>query len=152
MKEKLLALMAKLEQGRLAPLVQFVKFGLVGVSNTLISYATEMLGYYVLLTGMTSESLKVTLVTVVSFLISTVNAYYWNNRYVFKGDRHTFSQHVWAYLRTAACYALTGLILAPAAKVWLVNISVPFWIASLSTLILTIPLNFILNKFWAFRK
>lgn len=152
MKEKLLALMAKLEQGRLAPLVQFVKFGLVGVSNTLISYATEMLGYYVLLTGMTSESLKVTLVTVASFLISTVNAYYWNNRYVFKGDRHTFSQHVWAYLRTAACYALTGLILAPAAKVWLVNISVPFWIASLSTLILTIPLNFILNKFWAFRK
>lgn len=152
MKEKLLALMAKLEQGRLAPLVQFVKFGLVGVSNTLISYATELLGYYVLLTGMTSESLKVMLVTVASFLISTVNAYYWNNRYVFKGDRHTFSQHVRAYLRTAACYALTGLILAPAAKVWLVNISVPFWIASLSTLILTIPLNFILNKFWAFRK
>lgn len=152
MKKKLLALMAKLEQGRLAPLVQFVKFGLVGVSNTLISYATEMLGYYVLLTGMTSETLKVTLVTVASFLISTVNAYYWNNRYVFKGDRHTLGQHVRAYLRTAACYALTGLLLAPMVKVWLVNISVPFWIASLSTLILTIPLNFILNKFWAFRK
>lgn len=152
MKKQMLAWLARMEGSRWSPLVQFVKFGLVGVSNTLISYATEMLGYYVLLTGMTSETLKVTLVTAASFLISTVNAYYWNNRYVFKGNRHTLIQHMRAYLRTAACYALTGLLLAPAVKVWLVNISVPFWAASLSTLILTIPLNFILNKFWAFRK
>lgn len=152
MKKKMQAWLAQLEGSRWSSLVQFVKFGLVGVSNTLISYATEMLGYYVLLTSLTSEPLKVTLVTGASFLVSTVNAYYWNNRYVFKGNRHTLAQHMCAYLRTAACYALTGLLLAPAVKVWLVNINVPFWAASLSTLILTIPLNFILNKFWAFRK
>ena len=28
----------------------------------------------------------------------------------------------------------------------------PFWLASISTLIVTIPLNFVLNKFWAFAK
>lgn len=152
MKENMLMLWHRLENSRLAPLMQFIKFGLVGVSNTLISYVTEMAGYYVLLTGMASETLKVTIVTAASFLISTVNAYYWNNRYVFQGNRHTVMQHLRAYLRTAACYALTGLVLAPAAKVWLVSISVPFWLASLSTLLVTIPLNFILNKFWAFRK
>ena len=48
MKERFACMMAKLEKSRLAPLVQFIKFGLVGVSNTLISYAVEMLGYYVL--------------------------------------------------------------------------------------------------------
>lgn len=151
MKEWFLHLMKMVEDSRFAPVLQFIKFGLVGVSNTLISYAVEMLGYYVLLTGWTHEQGKVITVTVVSFVISTMNAYYWNNRYVFRGDRHTWRQHLSAYLRTAACYALTGLILAPAVKLWLVQISVPFWIASLSTLILTIPLNFILNKFWAFK-
>lgn len=38
----------KLEEGKTAPLLQFVKFGLVGVSNTAISYGIEMLCYYVL--------------------------------------------------------------------------------------------------------
>ena len=105
-----------------------------------------------ILTALTSEQAKIIIVTAVAFLVSTVNAYYWNNRYVFQGDRHTWKQHLNAYIRTAACYALTGLVLAPAMKVWLVGMQVPFWIASLSTLVLTIPLNFILNKFWAFKK
>ena len=28
----------------------------------------------------------------------------------------------------------------------------PYWLASLLTLVVTVPLNFILNKLWAFRK
>ena len=152
LKERANRLLSFLENSKFAPLIQFIKFGLVGVSNTLISYAVEMLGYYVLFVGMKSDQSRVVLVTALSFLISTVNAYYWNNRYVFQGGRHTIQQHLQAYLRTAACYALTGLLLAPAVKLWLVGLAVPFWIASLSTLILTIPLNFLLNKFWAFRK
>ena len=152
MKKRLNTMMKKLESGRFAPLIQFIKFGLVGVSNTLISYATEMLGYYVLFTGMASEQAKVILVTAIGFIISTINSYYWNNRFVFTGKERSAVGHLQAYAKMAACYALTGLILAPAMKLWLVNINVPFWIASLSTLLLTIPLNFILNKFWAFRK
>ena len=152
MKEKFMQLIRRAEESRFASLVQFIKFGLVGVMNTLISYVTEMLGYYVILASMTSEQTKVVLVTAIAFVISTMNAYYWNNRYVFRGESSTFSQHLRAYLKTAACYALTGLLLAPAMKLWLVDAGVPFWIASLSTLILTIPLNFIMNKFWAFRK
>lgn len=152
MKEQLSALLKKLEGSRLAPLVQFVKFGMVGVMNTLISYVVEMTGYYLLFVSMTNEQCKVVIVSALSFLISVTNAYYWNNRFVFKGERVGLKQHLQAYVRTAACYALTGLILAPAMKVWLVNVGVAFWIASLSTLVLTIPLNFIMNKFWAFRK
>ena len=164
--QKFRQLMAQLEASSLAPLIQFIKFGLVGVSNTLISYAVEMLGYYVLfssstfpgtvslLAGMgltvTGEQLRVIVVTALSFVISVTNAYYWNNRYVFGQGKKTAGEHARAYLKTAACYALTGLILAPAAKVWLVGVGVPFWIASLSTLIITIPLNFLMNKFWAF--
>ena len=39
---------AILQSEKLAPLIQFIKFGLVGVSNTAISYGVEMLCYYVL--------------------------------------------------------------------------------------------------------
>ena len=169
MKEKLQGLMARLEQGKLAPLVQFIKFGLVGVSNTLITYAVEMLGYYVLFVrssfagivaalgalgiAATGEQMRVIVVTLLSFVISVTNSYYWNSRYVFKsGKKRSLREHAGAYLRTVACYALTGILLSPAIKLWLGNIGIPFWAASLMSLIVTIPLNFVMNKFWAFAR
>lgn len=154
MKEKLRALMEKLEQSRLAPLVQFVKFGLVGVSNTAISYGIEMLGYYVVLAKVNwPERVRIAVVTAVAFIVSVLNSYYWNNRYVFKDtERKTFGDHLKALVKMAACYALTGLILAPILKVWIHERGVAYWLASLLTLVVTVPLNFILNKLWAFRK
>lgn len=153
MKQKWQALMAKLEGSRLAPLVQFVKFGLVGVSNTLISYAVDMLCYYVLFANVPwGETTVVFVTSAISFIVSVTNSYYWNNRYVFGGGKKTIGQHAWTYLKTVLCYALTGLVLAPLMKDWLVARSVPFWAASPITLIVTIPLNFVMNKFFAFGK
>ena len=37
-----------LSNKKLAPIIQFIKFGLVGVSNTAISYGIEMLCFYLL--------------------------------------------------------------------------------------------------------
>jgi len=162
-------LLTRLKQGKLAPLVQFIKFGLVGVSNTLISYAVEMLGYYVLFVrssfagivallsalgiAITGEQVRVIVVTLLSFVISVTNSYYWNSRYVFKsGRKRTLAEHAGAYLRTVACYALTGILLSPAIKLWLGHMGIPFWAASLMSLIVTIPLNFVMNKFWAFAR
>ena len=151
MKEKLKALMERLEQSKLAPLVQFVKFGLVGVSNTAISYAIEMLGYYVVFARVNwPERVRIAVVTAIAFV---VNSYYWNNRYVFKDtERKTFGDHLKALLKMAACYALTGLVLAPILKVWIHERGVAYWLASLLVLVVTVPLNFVLNKLWAFRK
>lgn len=169
MKERILALMEKLEQSKFAPLLQFIKFGLVGVSNTLISYGIEMLCYYVLFVSAefsgtvallsrlgisaTGEQVKVVVVTLLAFIISVTNSYYWNNRYVFRsGEKKDFAQHLKAYLKTVACYAITGVVLAPMLKLWLVEGGMPFWAASLLSLLVTIPLNFVMNKFWAFRQ
>lgn len=154
MKDRLRALLEKLEQGRLAPLVQFVKFGLVGVSNTAISYGIEMLGYYVVFARVNwPERVRIAVVTAIAFAVSVLNSYYWNNRYVFKdAERKTFRDHLKALLKMAACYALTGLILAPILKVWIHEQGVAYWLASLLTLVITVPLNFALNKLWAFKK
>ena len=57
-------------------LIQFVKFGIVGLSNTLISYVV-----YVVLVFFSVYYLVASLI---GFLVSVINAYYWNDRYVFK--------------------------------------------------------------------
>lgn len=137
-----------------AALLQFVKFGIVGVSNTAISYGIEMLCYYVLFVNVPwSESVRIPATSVLAFVVSVTNSYYWNNRYVFgSGTKKTVRQHLTAYLKTVACYGVTGLLLAPAIKVYVTALGVPYWLSSLGALVVTIPLNFILNKFWAFRK
>ena len=169
MLDRLRELLKRLEAGRGKNVVQFIKFSLVGVSNTLISYAIEMVCYYVLLrnvqfTSVVSfltrlgisaapDSVRVVVVTALSFFISTANSYYWNSRYVFstegeKGSGRSFG----AYLRTVLSYAVTGLVLSPAIKVYLNGQGVPYWASAMLSLLITVPLNFVLNKFWAFAR
>ena len=144
----------QLENGRGAALVQFIKFGAVGVSSTAITYAVKNLCYYVLFANSGwSENAKMLTANALSFVISVTNSYYWNNRFVFaKGIRKTRKEHLLSYGKTVLCYAGTGLLLAPALEIWLTSAGVPYWLAALGTLVVTIPLNFVLNKFWAFRR
>lgn len=142
-----------LRDPRFAALIQFVKFGIVGLSNTAISYGIDMFCYYVLFANASwAESTKILITAVLAFTISVTNSYYWNNRYVFgSGERKTVLQHLAAYLRTVMCYGLTGLLLGPAIKLWLNGRGMAYWLSSIACLVVTIPLNFLMNKFWAFR-
>lgn len=124
--------------------LQFVQFGIVGVSNTLISYIV-----YVILISFHAHYL---VASVLGFIASVANAFYWNNKYVF-AEKDGEHRSAWkAFLKTFISYAGTGLILA--------NILLVFWVdfagvhqmlAPILNLLITIPLNFILNKLWAFR-
>ena len=159
------------KKGLGATLIQFIKFGLVGVSNTAISYGIDQLFYYVVLRhSAMEEKLKITIVSALAFFVSVTNSYFWNNRFVFKSEnRKSVGQHLYAYFKTVICYALTGLVLSPAIKIWLRDVTLPaslvsrlpsflvaeggkmpYWILSIVPLIVSIPLNFVLNKFWAF--
>lgn len=158
---------ALLQNEKLSSLIQFIKFGLVGVSNTAISYGIEMLCYYVFfkntkfigilnllaLLGISTDgnNVKIVITTTIAFVVSVSNSYFWNNRYVFGSGKKSFSEHFKTYFKTFACYGITGLILSPIIKILLTKISVPFFIASLGALVITIPLNFVMNKFWAFK-
>lgn len=154
-------------KGWFQTIVQFIKFGVVGISNTAISYGIEMLMFYVVFVkteflwicsvlssigiNTTGETVKIVITTAVAFVISVTNSYYWNNRYVFKSGNSSFKAHLKSYIKTFLCYAVTGLVLSPIIKVLLNNIGVDYWLATLSTLVATIPLNFLMNKFWAFK-
>lgn len=124
--------------------IQFIKFGIVGLSNTAISYivyliAVKMGAYYLL-------------ASVLGFVISVINAFYWNNKYVFEKKENETRSIFRSFCKTFVAYAGTGLILNNILLI--IQIDILNWskvIAPLINLVITIPLNFILNKLWAFR-
>ncbi len=124
--------------------LQFIKFGIVGVSNTLIHYFTYLICIF--------AGCHYLIASVIGFLVSVVNAFYWNNKYVFVKEENA-TRSLWqAFLKTFLSYAGTGLILENVLLViWVRFLHVPEAIAPLVTLLITIPINFILNKFWAFK-
>ena len=56
-------------------LCEFIKFGLVGISNTVISYVAYVVCVYVGIHYFGANA--------IGFVISVLNSFYWNNKYVF---------------------------------------------------------------------
>lgn len=128
----------------LESIIQFIKFGIVGLSNTFISYVV-----YIVLVAANFHYL---LASIIGFLISVVNAFYWNEKYVFKAENK--AQRVWwkVFLKTFLSYAGTGLILNNILLVvWVDWFEISKVIAPIINLLITVPLNFVMNKYWAFR-
>lgn len=124
---------------------QLLKFGIVGLSNTFVSYVVYLILY--------SVGVNYIISNVMSFMVSVVNAFYWNNKYVFKQNETENRNLARAFFKTVVAYAGTGLVLNNILLVvWVEVIGVPEIIAPVISLLITVPLNFILNKFWAFRK
>ena len=126
-------------------LCQFVQFGIVGLSNTLISYVV-----YVIFVALGTHYLVASLL---GFLVSVINAFYWNNKYVFKAEEGE-ERTLWSsFLKTFTSYAGTGLILNNILLIlWVDVLKLHTMLGPIINLFITIPLNFLLNKYWAFRK
>ncbi len=135
-----------------AALMQFVKFGMVGVMNTLIDYAA----YFVSLKIFEYFNLfgdKAYLPSsFIGFAVSVSNAFYWNDKYVFaKGEDETRSRFQ-SYVKTVSSYAVTGLGLKT-ILLWLfiTVIGMSNVLAPVLIIFIIVPINFLLNKLWAFR-
>ena len=125
-------------------MMQFLKFGIVGISNTFLS----LLIYYIFI--WIDENLYL-IGNIVGWLISVANAFFWNNKYVFmsesSGRRGTLKKIGKTYFSYGATFLIsTGMLY--------LEIDILHWSAVISPILnlaITIPLNFLLNKFWAFR-
>lgn len=130
--------------------VQFVKFGIVGVSNTVIGYVLNIL----VLLALKSANVSWDYIAgnIVSFVLSVLWSFYWNNRFVFtveSGKKRNFGK---ALLKTYMAYGFTGIILNNILSfIWIDKIGISKFIAPLINLIVSVPLNFIINKLWAFK-
>lgn len=82
-------LVALFFENRLRILYQFAKFFLVGGMNTLLDLG--ILNLLILLSGV-GAGLFYTLFKGTSFVVATINSYYWNKFWTFKAARGSFNQ------------------------------------------------------------
>lgn len=125
-------------------LSQFFKFGLVGVLNTALTYAV----FFILV----KINVHYQIANAIGFVIGVLNSYYWNNRYVFTTKEGEERNHIKALLKTFAAYGITGLVLQ-SLFLWLFveHFGINSLIAQLISLCITVPTNFVLNKYWSFK-
>ena len=132
-------------------LLQFVKFGIVGVSNTVISYAVYLVSLLVFQKYDLLSRVDYLVAQFIGFLLSVLWSFYWNRKYVFKADSEGLP---WprALVKTYISYAFTGVFLNSILSVlWVQILGISKVIAPIINLLVSVPLNFVLNKFWAFR-
>ncbi|MBQ6134184.1 MAG: GtrA family protein [Lachnospiraceae bacterium] len=132
--------------------VQFVKFGLVGLSNTVISYVTYVIFLFIFEKAHIFPEWDYLIAQGLAFVISVAWSFYWNNKYVFKEEEGEKRNIFLALLKTYASYAFTGLFLnSVLSYLW---VDVLHWsklIAPIINLLVSVPVNFFMNKLWAFR-
>lgn len=121
---------------------QFLKFGIVGLSNTAISLGV----YYVLV----YVDVHPVVANAAGFVASVINSYYWNSKYVFKEKTETSSTR--AFTKVVASYGVSFMVSTGLIELFVDILYVSKYIAPLLRLLVTVPLNFILNKKWAFKE
>lgn len=133
----------------LQSLTQFIKFGIVGATNTILSYCINILVLKIL----QPYHLEWDFVAgnMIAFVLSVLWSFYWNNKYVFikqEGQKRVIWQ---ALLKTYISYGFTGIVLTNILSwVWINVFGISRYVAPLINLVISIPLNFIINKLWAF--
>jgi len=132
--------------------VQFFKFGLVGASNTIIGYLIYASSLKVLRLMDLWPSIDIYISQFIMFVLSVAWSFYWNNRFVFKKEEETERNIGKALIKTYVSYVFTSLILSELLlMVWVKILGVNDYVAPILSLIITVPLNFVIQKFWAFK-
>ena len=131
---------------------QFIRFGIVGVSNTVISYllysgSLLFFQHYHFFT-----SFDYVVAQFIAFMLSVLWSFYWNNKLVFTegSEKRNILKSL---LKTYLSYAATGIVLSNILLYIFVDLmGISKAVAPFLGLLITVPLNFVLNKYWAFRK
>ena len=132
--------------------LQFVKFGVVGVSNTAVNYLVYLVFLLLFQRAGLFPAADYLIAQVIAFLLSVLWSFYWNRKYVFKADTEKVP---WpqALLKSYISYAFTGLFLnSLLAVLWVQVLHISKLLAPIMNLLLSVPINFFMNKLWAFRE
>lgn len=157
-------------------LVQFVRFGLVGGAGVLVNMlvaiamnrlhgGTARAQEIIASIPGTPYNLRFTsLVWIVGFLVANLFNFQLNRYWTFKsGHRASWLREFWPFLAVGSAAALIGLFV----KIGFTNPTSPFYLpepwfhenagirsreywAQLFTIVITMPINFVVNKLWTF--
>lgn len=126
-------------------ILQFIKFGIVGAFNTVLTLAIYYAGL--------ALGIHYQLCNIIAFIITVFISYLLNGKLVFKQTNGQKTGFFVGLIKVYMSYAFTSLFL----NAILLGVQVEFLgiskeIAPIFNLVFTIPINFLLNKFWVYRK
>jgi len=125
-------------------IIQFIKFGIVGFSNTVIGY--------IIYASLVYFNLHYILANVIAFIISVFNSFFWNNKYVFKNETTGKRNFFYSLAKAYVSYAFSGIIIGNILLFFLIDVlHISKYLAPFFGLVISVPLNFILNKKWTFK-
>lgn len=122
---------------------QFIKFLLVGCSNTVV----VLMVYYIVvwISGKEYYLLGQT----VGYGVGILNSFFWNSKFVFSRSKETL---VKAFIKMCACYGVTYVIQMALLYAFVEWFFLSEILAPIVAIAITTPINFMLNKILAFKQ
>jgi len=77
-----------------------------------------------------------------------LNGYIWNRVWVFKNSKKNLSSIVKFYLSYLSTWLLSAILL----YIWIEVFNISDKIAPIINVVITTPINYLLNKYWVFKK
>lgn len=159
MKEKILTLIEAFD------IKKFLKFGLIGVLNTLVDFVVfYVLDKYLIGGGPTVVLLGMTLVmgpyisNFISYVIANIHSFVWNKLWTFKKKDKITRQEALRYILTSIGYVAVSTVCLAIFMAALEAVPLPAFLspdsipmlAKIPTAGITIFYNYLMNKFWVF--
>ena len=119
---------------------KFLKFGLVGIFNTLIT----IISYIILV----KFGMNYLIANIISYLIGVANSYYWNKNWVFQSNSKNLSVFLKFLIVNLIVLAFNTLSLFILVDKLLYN----EFIAQIFAIGIGMIINFFLNKIWTFNQ
>jgi len=114
------------------------------LSNTFIAYVIYVLLVYI--------GTHYIVANIVAFLLSVLNSFFWNHKYVFKDETGGKRNLLHTLIKTYVSYAFSGLIVGNILLyIYIDMLFLSKYVAPILVLLVTVPLNFFLNKLWTFK-
>lgn len=121
-------------------LTEFIKYGVVGVSNTVVTAVV----IYVMMKGLGCPDV---LSNVVGYIAGVVNSFVWNKQWTFRSEAAWGKSALRFGIAFGICYVLQLLLLIYLNQ----TLSIDPYYNQLIAMVFYTGINFLFNKYYAFR-
>ncbi len=142
----------KLQEDIFDKFLQFVKFAVVGFSNVMVSYFFYLIFFGLFQIADILPNVDYLIAQLIGYVLSIFWSFYWNRKYVFAQSADSVLWYQ-ALIKSFVAYSFTGVFLNSILSfLWVELMGMSKVIAPIINLVINVPINFVMNKFWAFRR
>ena len=131
-------------------MTQILLFALVGFSSALVNLGSYNLLLWVMQLAGLFSNIDFLIAQLFGFVISVAWAFWFNRRYVFRSPGAPWKESL---IKVYITYSITGIGLSwLLSLLWVQVFDIPKEVVTLINDALCFPINFLLNKYWSFKK